>query len=85
MSYSTTVAFRLNDAMSRQYVQGVFGHNRKKETYLSSIGTRGIVEQVHEANVVEDWDSTRLRIGEAIIGLPGQEPFLFRFDRFKPS
>lgn len=42
---------------------------------------RGIVENVRDANVVEDWDITRLGIGQAIIGLPGKEPFLFQFKK----
>ncbi len=36
-----------------------------------------------EGNVVEDWDISRLQIGEAIIGLPGYEPFIFKFDEYK--
>ena len=41
------------------------------------------MENVRDANVVEDWDIQRLKIGEAIIGLPGREPFRFQFLRAK--
>ena len=40
---------------------------------------RGIVEQIRDAHVVEDWDISGLGLGEAIVGLPGAEPFRFRF------
>ena len=81
--FSTTVSFRVNDAASREYIQGLFGKNQKLESYLPILQSRGIVENQREANVVEDWDIARLQIGEAIIGLPGHEPFVFRFDRYR--
>ena len=79
--FLTSVCFRVNDPQSKEYIKEMFGKNRKKETYTSAVQTRGIVEQVRDANVVEDWDIARLKIGEAIIGLPGQQPFLFQFQR----
>ena len=48
---------------------------------MASVQGRGIVENVRDANVVEDWDIARLNIGEAIIGLPGRQPFLFQFKK----
>ena len=78
----TTVAFHVNDAASRDFIQGLFGRNRKKEVYMASVQSRGIVEQVRDANVVEDWDISNMQVGEAIIGMPGYEPFLFKFDKF---
>lgn len=79
----TTVAFHVNDAATRDFIQGLFGRNRKKEVYMAAVASRGIVEQVRDANVVEDWDIANMRIGEAIIGMPGHEPFLYKFDRFE--
>jgi type IV secretory pathway TraG/TraD family ATPase VirD4 len=79
--FLTTVAFRVNDASSKQYIKGLHGGNRKKETYMSAIQTRGVQESVREANVVEDWDISNLGLGEAIIGLPGKPPFRFRFKK----
>lgn len=81
--FMTTVAFRVNDATTREYIQGLFGKNRKRESYLSKVQSRGLVEQVREAQVIEDWDITSLPLGRAIIGLPGQEPFLFQFKSYK--
>ncbi len=79
----TTVAFRVNDAATRKFIQELVGKNRKKEVFMSSVSSRGIVEQIREANVVEDWDIANMRVGEAIINTPGYEPFLFRFDKVK--
>lgn len=81
--FLTNISFRVNDAKSREYIQGLYGKNQKLDTYLTSMQSRGLVENQREANVVEDWDISRLRIGEAIVGLPGIEPFIFRFDEYK--
>lgn len=80
--FSTNVCFRVNDAVSREYIQGVFGKNQKLEGHLPTNQRGGIVETQREANVVEDWDITRLRTGQAIIGLPGLEPFVFQLDKY---
>ena len=80
--FSTNFIFRLNDRASMNYVQGITGHNRKAEIYKS--GSSQVVEHIREGNVVEDWDISRLGLGEAIIGLAGAEPFKFRFGRFVP-
>ena len=80
--FMTSISFRVNDAKSREYIQGLFGKNQKLETYMPTVQSKGLIETQREANVVEDWDITRLRVGEAIVGLPGHEPFIFRFDRY---
>ena len=46
------------------------------------IQTKGLVEEQRDGNVVEEWDITGLDIGETIIGLPREEPFVFRFDEY---
>lgn len=81
--FLTNISFRVNDAKSREYIQGLYGKNQKLETYLPTNQRNGIAETQREANVVEDWDITGLGIGEAIVGLPGQEPFVFKFRRYE--
>ena len=61
----------------------MFGKNIKLERYLPTIATKGVIEEKREAYVVEDWDISRLQIGEAIVGFPGEEPFKFKFDIYK--
>ncbi len=77
--FLTQIFFRCSDPASRKYIQDTFGVNRKKEIYMASVQGRGIVEQIRDAHVVEDWDISGLGLGEAIVGLPGAEPFRFRF------
>lgn len=79
--FLTSVAFRVNDASSEKYIKELHGENRKKATYLSSVQTRGITEDIRDAYVVEDWDISNLGLGEAIIGLPGMPPFRFQFNK----
>lgn len=81
--FSTIAAFRVNDAKSREYVKDLFGKNIKLERYTHTITTKGTIEEKREAFVVEDWDLTRLRIGEAIIGFPGEDPFRFQFTQYR--
>jgi len=79
--FLTSVCFRVNDAKSKEYIRDLHGVNRKKEVYMASVQGRGIVESLRDANVVEDWDITRLATGQAIIGFPGTPPFLFQFKK----
>ena len=81
--FSSTFTFRLTDQKSREYVKGIFGQNRKSDVYMPVVQTKGLTEEQRDSNVVEDWDITGLKIGEAIVGLPGKEPFVFRFDEYK--
>lgn len=80
--FMTTIAFHVNDLATREFIQGIFGKNRKREAYMATVQSRGIVEQVRDANVVEDWDISNLPIGCAIIGMPEQEPFVFQFRKY---
>lgn len=77
--FLTNVTFRLNDYCSKDYVKNLYGQNRKKEIYMASVQGRGIIEEVRDSFVVEDWDISSLAVGEAIIGLPGKEPFILKF------
>jgi type IV secretory pathway TraG/TraD family ATPase VirD4 len=79
--FLTSVSFRVTDSESKDFVKNLYGSNRKKEVYMSAVSGRGIVEQIRDAYVVEDWDIRSLGIGESIIGLPGKEPFKFKFKK----
>lgn len=79
--FLTSICFRVNDGKSKEYIRELHGVNRKKEIYMASVQGRGIVESLRDANVVEDWDITRLGIGQAIIGFPGMPPFIFQFKK----
>lgn len=81
--FSTNLTFRLTDEKSREYIKGIYGQNRKSDVFMPVVQTKGLMEEQRDGNVVEDWDITGLRVGEAIVGLPGEEPFVFRFDEYK--
>ena len=51
-------------------------------TYMSKVQTKGIVENVKEGNVVEDWNLLRLNIGEAVVQSLSSDPFIFYFNEF---
>lgn len=80
--FSTTVSFHVNDSSTRNYIQQLYGRNRKKEVFMQTVQSRGILEEVREANVVEDWDISNLKTGEAIVKIPDYQPFLFKFDKY---
>lgn len=77
--FMTKIVFNINDPTSRDYVVELYGKNRKKESYMSAIRQNGLHEEVRDGNVVEDWDISRLQVGDAIISLPYSRPFLFHF------
>jgi type IV secretory pathway TraG/TraD family ATPase VirD4 len=80
--FSTTIAFRVHDNNTRTYIQQLFGRNRKRDVYMATVQSRGVVEEVRDANVVEDWDIDNLHVGQAIISLPEKNPFKFQFERY---
>ncbi|MDR1643506.1 MAG: type IV secretion system DNA-binding domain-containing protein [Clostridiales bacterium] len=81
--FSTNICFRLNDFESRDYIKKLYGDNRKKEVYSSTVHSRGLIENIRDGRVVEDSDILSLPIGRAIIGLPGFEPFRFQINDYK--
>lgn len=79
----TSICFKVNEESSRKFIKDLYGRNRKKDTFISAIQNRGIVEQVRDSNVVEDWNISNLKVGEAIIGLANSNPFLYKFKKSK--
>lgn len=80
--FSTMIAFRVADGTTREYIKEIFGKNRSLVVYESGIKSRGIIENMQETHVVEDWDIGKLRVGEAIVGYADYQPFRFRFKRY---
>lgn len=78
--FLTSLNFRVNDPRSREYIKEQFGKNRKIEVYSTNVQSKGMIEERRDGYVVEDWDLTNLKIGQAIIGFPEYEPFVFQFD-----
>lgn len=78
--FMTSLNFRVNDPKSREHIKQQFGMNRKIEAYVTNVQSKGMIEERRDGYVVEDWDLTNLKIGQAVIGFPENEPFVFQFD-----
>lgn len=78
--FLTSLNFRVNDPKSREYIKQQFGKNRKIEAYATNVQSKGMIEERRDGYVIEDWDLMNLKIGQAIVGLPENEPFVFQFD-----
>ncbi len=79
--FSSVFAFRAGDSGTRDYVSRLYGQNMVLEQYKT--GSNTLEEERRKGNTVEDWDLTDLRIGEAVVGLPFQQPFKFKFDLYR--
>lgn len=71
---STKFLFRVNDHETREYIKNLLGKNRYVEVFASRDQTRGLVEQVIEGNVAEDWVIGKLPTGTAIYTSVGGDP-----------
>lgn len=80
--FLTGLMFRVNDGKSREYIQQRYGKCQKIESYIPTNQKNGVVEEQREAFVIEDWDVNNLLLGQAIIGMPNVQPFVFRFDEY---
>ena len=77
--FSSIFAFKANDVTTRQYLSDLYGSNYVIEQFM--INNR-YEEEKRMGRVIEDWDMSRLRVGEAIVCLPFTEPFQFKFDPY---
>ena len=79
--FSSIFAFKANDITTREYISNLFGKNIMLEQYVST-GAQ-YTEEKRIGQVVEDWDMSRLQVGEAIVCLPFSQPFPFRFELYR--
>lgn len=80
--FGSMFAYRTNDASSRNYITERFGKNVSIHSYINSANdTPYNIER--EGNTAEDWEQIGLDVGQAIIGLGKNDPFLFRFKEYK--
>lgn len=82
--FDTRFLYRTTDAATRNWAKSLFGGNLKLERYTVPGPKAGMAERQREGSVIEDWDLSGLRGGQAILGFPRVEPFLYRFERFVP-
>lgn len=78
--FSSIIAFRANDVTTRNYISNLYGKNMVLEQYQKMNGEWE--EERRMGNTVEDWDLNSLKVGEAIVGLPFEQPFRFYFEKY---
>ena len=74
--------FRVNNYESKTYIKEYFGTCIEKIRYEVQ---GGMGDHVMVTDVVKDKYISRLGVGQAIIVLPGCEPFIFSFDEWRDS
>jgi len=74
-SFRNMVAFRTNDYDTRQFVINRFGENWQNYSLSAQQANLNIQRAGH---TVEDWNILKLKNGEAVVSLAGEDPFLFR-------
>lgn len=79
--FSSVFAFLQNDYSTREYVSQLMGKNLIMETFTEANGT--VHYEKREGFVAEDWDLTSLSVGEAIVKMPGNQPFKYKFDLYR--
>lgn len=79
--FSSVYAFKANDSSTRDFISDLYGKNIILEQYKTSNNI--LVEEKREGKTVEDWNLNNLQIGQAIVGLPFKQPFVFKFDEYK--
>lgn len=73
-SFQNMVAFRSNDYDTRQFVINRLGENYQNFS-LSAQQTNFNIQRA--GHTVEDWNLLKLKNGEAVVSLAGEDPFLF--------
>lgn len=77
--FSNLFVFRTNDWATRSYFSDLFGKNVCIDVYTSLEGRHA--QHIREGRTVEDWQLNSLKIGEAVVSLPFELPFIFHFDK----
>ncbi|MCQ2466617.1 MAG: type IV secretion system DNA-binding domain-containing protein [Clostridia bacterium] len=82
-AFGTSVAFKVTDKATKEFVQNRYGQNRKMFVYKGLSYSEGNKELVTYSNTVEDWQILGLGKGEAIISVSdlSSSPFKFRFKK----
>ena len=81
-AFGVTVAFRMRDRETRDYVKRLYGRHRIVESYTSAVGSRGLNEEALDTFVIEDEALTALETGESILSTQHYPPFYFRMKQW---
>lgn len=78
-SFQNIITFRVSDYDTRQFIINRLGENYQNLSFSAQ------QENVHiqrEGHTVEDWDILSLKLGEAIVSLKDEKPFLFTMPKY---
>lgn len=80
-AFGTSIAFRVTDRATKEFIQNLYGMNRKRFVFKGTSYSEGNKEQVTYSNVIEDWDILNLKAGEAIVSVTDYDsaPMKFKF------
>jgi len=81
--FQSVFGFRVMDQSSREFIKSLYGKNQKIITFQSKIATKGIIEELKDSSVIEDWNISSLDVGQALISSRQYEPFIFKFREYK--
>ena len=79
--FGSIFAFHTNDGSSRDYITKRFGSNIMAYEY-NNLSKNSVINNEREGNTVEEWEQIELALGQAVIGLGYNPPFLFQFDKY---
>ncbi|MFC3883450.1 type IV secretory system conjugative DNA transfer family protein [Bacillus songklensis] len=75
--FGSIFAFRLFDEESRSFVSQRHGAAKRFISFVSTNIHKGTQDLLVDGKVIEDWDITKLNVGECIVSFPQGEPFMF--------
>lgn len=80
-AFGTSIAFRVSDKATKEFIQNLYGENRKRFVYKADSYSQGKKEEVTYSKVIEDWDLLSLKTGEAIVSVGEYDaaPMFFKF------
>ena len=79
-SFQNIFAFRVSDYDTRQFLKERWGTNYENHSF--TVWQKDVSIQ-REGYTVEDWDILSLKLGEVIVGLKDEKPFLFRIPKYR--
>ncbi|MFI3212740.1 MAG: type IV secretion system DNA-binding domain-containing protein [Eubacteriales bacterium] len=79
-SFQNLVAFQNSDYDTRQFLMERLGRNYQNTSFSAQQENINIQR---EGYIVEDWDILSLKLGEAIISLKDEKPFLFTMPKYR--
>ena len=81
--FNTRFFFKVNDSVSRMYVQELLGHNRVITKFEPSDRRNGLKEDIVYGKVLEDWVYEKLPVGTAVYYKNGNDASIIGLPEFQ--